>query len=128
MIVQSFDFLSQRLLYFIDESTMEIIYKQIDINNTGKKILDVGCGSGEMLKKLYYSNPDNFYYGIDINEKSCVSTHNINILCGNAENLPFEDGYFDFVYAITVLSNCPNYNKNGNVQGFKKWWEDLYNR
>lgn len=109
--LQSFDFLSQRLLYFIDENTMQIIYKQIGKSYKGKNILDVGCGSGEMLKKLYYSNPDNFYYGIDIDEKSCVSTPNINILCGNAENLPFEDDFFDFVYAITVLSNCQNYSK-----------------
>lgn len=109
--LQSFDFLSQRLLYFIDENTMQIIYKQIGITNKGKTILDVGCGSGEMLKKLYYSNPDNFYYGIDINEKSCISVPDINILCGNAEHLPFEDDYFDFVYAITVLSNCLNHNK-----------------
>jgi ubiquinone/menaquinone biosynthesis C-methylase UbiE len=109
--LQSFDFLSQRLSYFIDENTMQIMYKQIGKNNTGKNILDVGCGSGEMLKRLYHSNPDNFYYGIDIDEKSFVSTSNINILCGNAENLPFEDDYFNFVYAITVLSNCPNYSK-----------------
>lgn len=109
--LQSFDFMSHRLLYFFDENTMQIIHKHIGTDHTGKNILDVGCGSGEMLKKLSYSNPENFYYGIDIDEKSCVTIPNIKVLCGNAEKLPFEGNYFDFVYAITLLSNCPSYSK-----------------
>jgi len=60
----------------------------------GKKILDVGCGNGRYTKHLIDNND---YYGVDIKETD-ITTH----IC-NAENLPFDDGIFDYVLMVGLL-------------------------
>ncbi len=74
----------------------------INIENLkGKKILDVGAGSGELEKFLITQgcNPKDITV-TDVSEESCkkISTLEISALVGRLENLNFEQNYFDLIF------------------------------
>ena len=83
----------------------------------GEAILEVGCGSGALLRllarQLGTANP---LTGVDLNpfllreaavlaEEDGVADR-IRFREGNAERLPFQDVSFDHAYSITVLEEC----------------------
>lgn len=71
------------------------------------KILDVGCGDAEMLEHMQKVKTPTYAVGIDFREK--LIRHNIiNILRGDAENLPFTNQSFDCVIAAAVIEHLPN--------------------
>ncbi len=103
----------QYSLFFSNRRGWEI--SEAAKNNTkapliDKKILDVGCGNGDVLS--YFSNdnvpPDNLY-GIDIQferiEKAQTSYPHRRFTCGNAGELPYTDGYFDIVTQSTMFTS-----------------------
>lgn len=80
------------------------------------KILDLGCGSGRMIKflKSYIKNFE--YIGIDFSEKLILIAKKefpeykfikLDIL---KKQLPFENNYFDLVLLIAVLHHIPSKN------------------
>lgn len=77
---------------------------------TGMKVLEVGCGFGSMLNTLsVYNNA----IGLDLST-TCVNVckkRGLNVIQGDAENLPFPDNHFDFVYSWGVLHHTPNIQK-----------------
>ena len=72
-------------------------------------VLDVGCGSGELVKFLSGIVPCN-YTGVDIDQAliSYAEKHNgspsCHFLCANAYRLPFDDNSFDVVVSHTFLT------------------------
>jgi len=67
-----------------------------------KKVLDVGCGHGELLELLQKNND---VVGIDFNKimlSSCFKK-DLNVKFGEAENLPFKDNTFDVVCALGLI-------------------------
>lgn len=69
------------------------------------KILDVGCGTGQLLKEL---NDFGECYGIDVSKEAvefCKKRHLENIKIGNATQIPYEDEKFDIVLALDVLEH-----------------------
>lgn len=75
------------------------------------KILDVGCGDGRWLRKLidWGANPG-YLYGIDVNKEVInlaqrISATGINFLPAHADQLPYEDKYFDIVFCVGVLQH-----------------------
>ena len=78
----------------------------------GDRVLDVGCGKAFLLYDLTQAVPGIEVHGIDISEygienakeevRGCLQT-------ANANDLPFEDGSFDFVYSINTLHNLHCY-------------------
>ena len=84
------------------------------------KILDLGCGNGACLRSFiaYGAKPENCY-GIDllpnrIDEASKLSP-NIHFQCGNAENLPYQDAYFDLILCFTVFSSIFDKSMKTNI-------------
>jgi ubiquinone/menaquinone biosynthesis C-methylase UbiE len=83
----------------------------------GEAILEVGCGSGALLRllarQLGSANP---LTGVDLNpfllrEAAVLAEEEgladrISFQEGNAERLPFEDASFDHAYSVTVLEEC----------------------
>lgn len=70
------------------------------------RILEVGCNYGLellMLQKLGFKN----LYGMEINPKivefSKKRVHNMQIIWGDALDIPFKDNYFDLVFTSGVL-------------------------
>src|SRR3989338_5382101 len=87
-------------------------------NIAGKRILDVGCGSGDLAKRL--SKNAGLVVGIDSSEEwvvHCKNAHhakNLEFLCMNVRNLgKFGDGSFDIVIMNMVL---PNVHRKSDVE------------
>ncbi len=96
-----------------------MLYTMFDViaPAAGESILDVGCGSGALLRllarRLGASHP---FSGIDLNpyllrEAAVLAQEDglgsrISFGEGNAEQLPFADSSLDHAYSVTVLEEC----------------------
>ena len=72
------------------------------------KILDVGCAKGYMLYDFKRQYPGLELHGVDISEyaiKNCHPEVKDNLQVGKADNLKFEDNYFDLVISINTVHN-----------------------
>ncbi len=78
------------------------------LNITGKTILDIGCGSGHLLRQL--RDLGGICYGIEISEKSIqdseeINTTNITVKKATAREIPFPNNQFDIVFATDVMEH-----------------------
>lgn len=77
--------------------------RMIDFEVKGR-VLDLGCGTG--LLKTFLKN---IFTGIDISiEMLKVARKRMNVVLGDAENLPFKTNVFDFCFSFTCLQNLEN--------------------
>ena len=72
------------------------------------RVLDVGCGTGTLLKALRRTLPNSALTGVDMSEEmlSVARTklnHDGELQRGFAEALPFADGSFDLVVSTSVF-------------------------
>jgi ubiquinone/menaquinone biosynthesis C-methylase UbiE len=89
-------------------------------NLSEKKILDVGCGRGQLLRDFikYGANPENCY-GVDllpdrIREAIRLSPA-IDFRCENAETLSFKNEFFDIIMCFTVFSSILSENMKQTI-------------
>jgi len=90
--------------------------KQVEIplyagfnTHKGQKVLEIGCGIG--TDGIQFARGGASYTGIDLTsagvdiarERFELFGQKGNIVKGNAEKLPFEDNYFDYVYSFGVI-------------------------
>ena len=83
-----------------------------NVNVDGAVVLDVGCGSG-----LFFSHiaaQAEAVVGVDVSRKLLLKAKgqakdfpNVFVLQADADHLPFKSGFFDAVFAFTVLQNMP---------------------
>jgi len=73
----------------------------------GKRLLDVGCGSGLWLRAA--ADLGAVTSGVDISQVALDACKRVLPLakfhCGPAENLPFTDGEFDFISCLGALEH-----------------------
>ena len=70
------------------------------------RILEVGANFGLQLRSLQHMGFTNLY-GIELNKRvveiARKKQHGMNIIQGDALDIPFKDGYFDLVFTSDVL-------------------------
>ena len=73
----------------------------------GKRVLDVGCGTGRFARLIAERHPSALVWGLDISQKMLrrVPEH-IYSCAGSMTELPFRDECFDAVYAIESLEHA----------------------
>ncbi len=83
--------------------------------NDGNYILDLGCGTGKLLKRLGEKFPTISAVGLDLSEQMITkATFNnqfpvrIKFKQGNAESLPFDNNTFDGVFNTISFLHYPN--------------------
>jgi len=80
--------------------------KRIGIKDNAK-VLDVGCGSGKILREL--NTNGRLCVGLDIIKANLIEAHkkdgNINFVFGDACSLPFKDKTFDVVMSRQFVSH-----------------------
>jgi SAM-dependent methyltransferase len=80
--------------------------------NPSTTVLEVGCGSGRFLK--YLSRKAGFLVGVDpshavfASDKLLGKNEKVMLVKASANDLPFADESFDFVYSIGVLHHIPD--------------------
>lgn len=76
--------------------------KMSDMVTDGSRVLDVGCGSGTLLKKIRERCPESQLAGVDISMIMLRAAK--PLFCVNADmfEIPFKDGSFDTVVCSAV--------------------------
>ncbi len=77
-----------------------------------RRVLEVGCNVGANLRWIAESVAPQEIFGVDINLKALDILHQryptINGIYSPARELPFRDGWFDFVFTMGVLIHQPD--------------------
>ncbi len=95
-----------------DDGKFRVIYEQIQEESKEKDraldVLDVGCGKGRYLKKLYLKDPSNNYCGVDISHNVLKYLNNKNIKRGISSILciNYPDNTLDVVFATESLEHA----------------------
>ena len=83
-----------------------------NVNVDGAAVLDVGCGSGLFFREV--AAQADLVVGVDVSRKLLLKAKkqannhgDVFVLQADADHLPFKDGFFDAVFAFTVLQNMP---------------------
>lgn len=97
-----------------ERKAAKIVLQSAQIQD-GSRILDVACGTGELLEKIISLNPNGENTGIDLSPdmldkaRKKLSKHsrgNFNLQEGNALEMPFDDHSFDLLinnYMVDLL-------------------------
>jgi ubiquinone/menaquinone biosynthesis C-methylase UbiE len=85
----------------------------------GMKVLDVGCGTGSLLKELAGSGKELNLYGIDLSPEMINAAraklkdgNHVELYERSAADLPFESNYFDYVVCMNSLHHHANPNQS----------------
>jgi len=76
-------------------------------------VLDVGCGTGLLLERIMGNSE--FVVGVDFSrgmlrvaKEKLRLFPNVGLVCADSDFLPFCEGVFSNVFAVTLLQNMPN--------------------
>ena len=79
-------------------------------------VLDVCCGTGDIAESIASAHPEIFVTGLDFSSEMLAvarerigSLPNVELVEGNAMDLPFDDGLFDAAVVGFGLRNTPDY-------------------
>ena len=88
---------------------VNIAIKFASINNDSI-VLDLGCNTGFVLEEIRNLNYLSEYYGIDTVDKFPTTViEKSNFRVADARNLPFDNDYFDVVFAMDTLEHIKEY-------------------
>ena len=80
-----------------------------------KRVLDLGCGNGNVIA-LLQDRKEAEYYGLDLSAEMIEEAEKrlgrqVSLCVGDAENLPYEDGFFDVIICNASFHHYPNHQK-----------------
>ena len=113
---------------YFASSNIKIIHKYIEKpamyekipNLTGKKVLCIGCGTGEECLEMYKKGAkeivgvDESFAMLDIAKSKYGYLQNITFICSNFLNLEQGFNSFDFIYSSLTLHYEPNLSQSIN--------------
>jgi len=88
---------------------LKLRYLLDDLAPVHGKVLDVGCGAGQVAKAVKRERPDLEVLGCDVSRAAIAaasgSPQGVDFRLSTAERLPFADGELDFVWIFDVLEH-----------------------
>lgn len=90
-----------------EHAYLDEVLEKMGVDISGKKVLDVGCGSGWFAS--YCIRKKAVYTGIDISDVCVRYTLKVtpNVMKASGEELPFDKGSFDYVFYIDSFEHFP---------------------
>lgn len=110
------DLEQERLIQQAEYWREKLILKDLNYQ-AGEKLLEIGCGAGAVLGILGQTFADFKLAGIDLESKQIeyannylrnLGLRNVDLRVGDAAKLPWQDNYFDHLYAIWFLEHLPH--------------------
>ena len=96
----------------INIETVKRILTRINIGEA-TFVLDFGCGTGNYIcaiKKLTNANAFGVEPSDGMREKAQAKSSDIEFKKGDHTSIPFNDGFFDFIYMTDVIHHVPELN------------------
>lgn len=88
---------------------LKLRYLLEDLAPVHGRVLDVGCGAGQVAKAVKRERPDLTVMGCDVSHAALdaarESAGGVEFRLSAAERLPYEDGELDFVWIFDVLEH-----------------------
>lgn len=112
----------ETIIYKNPRNNYEIMLKKLDLVE-GSSILDVGCGTGGMLKLITDKYQNIKAYGIDLSDEMIKIarkklSNDVKLSVGDSECLPFLDNNFDVIICMESFHHYPN--PSSVLQEFKR--------
>lgn len=87
----------------------DILFREEIVNkiHADSVVLDVGAGAG-IIQHMNVKGIAKTVYGVDLDERVIDNPNLDKGFVSDAENLPFEDNYFDIVFSDNVLEHLDN--------------------
>lgn len=86
------------------------VSKILSVLKPQMKVLDIGCGTAHIVQELATGNESSLFIGLDVSlamlkiaDDNTTNLHNIGLVEGDGQRLPFSDYSFDIV--MTKLAN-----------------------
>jgi len=96
---------TKQVLNYEDKPRMEILSQKFK----GGTFLDLGCGNSPLPVELQKQYPEAPIWAVDYSPRMVVFLLQrfpcIRYVCANALNLPFRDGYFEYIVAGELLEH-----------------------
>ena len=93
------------------QAKITTIKQNLSLKNNST-VLDIGCGSGLLIK--HFADKTQLYIGVEISRELLKHAKakaylfpNATLILADADNLPFPNEAFDAVFAVTLLQNMP---------------------
>lgn len=88
---------------------LKLRYLLDDLRGVHGRVLDVGCGAGQVAKAVKRERPDLEVIGCDVSRSALAAAsadpEGVDFRMAVAERLPFSDGEMDFVWIFDVLEH-----------------------
>jgi ubiquinone/menaquinone biosynthesis C-methylase UbiE len=126
------------------ERAIVSLFNSLDLTLKDTKVLDIGCGSGNLLRFFASLGADpSHLYGIDLIPQRIYNARVrspvvINYSVGNAENLPFQDASVDLSCLFTVFSSILDHDLRARIaqevtriikdSGYLLWYDMCYTK
>ena len=90
----------EALGYKTNKEKMRAVLRMV---GSDQRILDIGCGNGDLMCKLCEDN--NEVFGMDFSEKmlELCRRKNLNVVYGEVTDIPYPDSFFDTAIVLSVV-------------------------